>query len=280
MLSDTIERSMSDLQKLLVLLNEPQSHAAESYRGLRTSLQRALSSGVKSIMFVSTFGGDGKSMVCANVAVALTQLFLDVILVDCDLRKPTNTNLFDALDQAGLSDFLAGRAKLDQVIHPAGIERLRIVPSGMTGENPSDLLGRPSLAEFCKQASEIADVVIFDTSPLSACSDALSLGPLMDTSIMVVNPRQWDGDVEVKARQSLETHGIAVMGVILNGTDPGEAYGYGYSARYGSRYGYGSNRPAYGYGYGVPEGPEQSANDSSSRRPRSWRDRLAGWWGG
>ena len=267
---------MEDPTKLLVLLSDPQSVIAESYRGVRTSLQRALSNGVRTVMFVSTFGGDGKSMVCANVAVALSQLFLEVVLVDCDLRKPTTTNLFDALDKPGLSDFLAGSAQMDQILYPGGVDRLRIVPSGTIHTNAADLLGRPSLGAFCKQVADKCDVVLFDTSPLSACSDALSLGTHIDTTVMVVNPRQWDGDVEVKARQSLEAHNIPVMGLILNGTDPGDGYGYGYGyGGYGARgYGYG-----YGYGYGVKEGaPLPEASRDRPQKVSLWK-RVAGWFG-
>ncbi|MBT9585537.1 CpsD/CapB family tyrosine-protein kinase [bacterium] len=265
-------------EKMLAVLSEPRSMVAESYRGLRTSIQRALSSGVHSIMFVSSFSGDGKSSVCCNVAATLTQLFLDVVLVDCDLRRPTLTKLFGLNDRPGLSNFLSGEVAIEELLYPTSIERLRIVPAGTSKESPGDLVGRPALAEFCRQLRAKCDVCLFDTPPVSACSDALSLGVHMDTTAMVVNPRQWDGDVEMNVRQSLESHNIPVMGVILNGTDGSERYGYG-TGRYGNKYGYGYGAKGKSVGTGYGYGYEPQA-DSVERRPsKGFWGRVSSLWG-
>lgn len=278
-------------EKMLAVLSDPRSMVAEGYRGLRTSIQRAVSSGTQSIMFVSTYSGDGKSTVCANVAAALTQLFIDVILVDCDLRRPTITRLFGAAEAKGLSNFLVSEASLDEIQIPSGVERLTIVPAGTATENPGDLLGRPALADFCKQIKEKADVIIFDTSPMAACSDALSLGQHVDSATMVINPKRWDGDVEQTIRQSLESHGISILGIVLNGTDPQEKYGYANGGRYGGYgYGYGQggsnrprNSPAYGYGYGYENDAEapsgQAHSESPRKRPKSFWSKFASLWG-
>ncbi len=254
---------------LLAILKDPRSVVAEGYRGVRTSLQRALANDVKTIMFVSTYGGDGKSMVCANVSVALTQLFLDVVLVDGDLRRPTLTNLFDGVDHPGLGDYLAGTIPLEQAIMPTSIERLRLVPAGQVHENPGDLLARPAVASFCAGISKMADAVIFDTSPISACNDAFSIGQHIDTTIMVISPRRWDGDVEVRIRQALEQHKVPLMGVVLNGSAPGESYAgpYGYGTKTKSDYGYGY------YGY------EQEGSAKGPARKRSFWSRLKGLFG-
>lgn len=245
---------MDRLADMLVILKEPRSQAAESYRGVRTSLQRALANEVKTIMFVSCFAGDGKSMVCANVAVALSQLFLDVILVDADLRRPTLTSLFDTSDRLGLGDCLSGSAELEQALVTTPIERLRFLPAGQASENPGNLLGRPSVASFCSSVSKLADAVVIDTSPLAACNDALSLGQHIDTTVMVVSPRRWDGDVEVKIRQNLEQHKVPLMGVVLNGASPAKKAGYGY----GYGYGYGAQgQSLYTYGYEEPAQPKR-----------------------
>lgn len=254
---------MANLQELLYILKEPRSMVAESYRGIRASLQRALAHDVKTIMFVSSYGGDGKSMLCANVAVALTQLFLDVVLVDGDMRRPTLTNLFEVVDRPGLGEFLEGKASLDEVLTPTSIERLRIVSAGASLENPGDLLARPALASFCKQISEKADAVVIDTSPISACNDALSIGQHIDTTIMVVSPRQWDGDVEVRIRQTLEQHKVPLMGLVINGTTSGDAYGGSYGYGYGQ-----ATRSAYStYGY---YGDDYSGNGGPRKKKGFW----------
>ena len=235
---------------------------AESYRGIRASLQRALAHDVKTIMFVSSYGGDGKSMLCANVAVALTQLFLDVVLVDGDLRRPTLTNLFEVVDQPGLGEYLEGKAELDDILAPTSIDRLRIVSAGSSLGNPGDLLARPALAAFCKEISTRADAVIIDTSPIAACNDALSIGQHIDTTVMVVSPKQWDGDVEVRIRQTLEQHKVPLMGLVINGTSGGDQYGGGY--------GYGhAKRSAYTYGYYGDD--EAGANAEQRKKKGFWR---------
>lgn len=240
---------MDRLTELLVILREPRSLAAESYRGVRTSLQRALANDVKTIMFVSCFAGDGKSMLCANVAVALTQLFLDVVLVDGDLRRPTLSSLFEAGERPGLGEYLSGTAELNDVVMPTPLDRLKLVPAGNAFENPGNLLGRPSLAGFCSKISAMGDVVIIDSSPLAACNDAISVGQHVDTTVMVVSPKRWDGDVEVKIRQNLEQHKVPLMGIILNGSAGmgrlgGYGYGYGYGAQSQTIYTYGASEDA------------------------------------
>ena len=267
---------MLDPEQLLVVLSQPRSAVAESYRGLRTSIQRALTGGVKTLMFVSAYGGDGKSSVCANIAVTLTQLYLDVVLVDCDLRRPTLTKLFNVDGRPGMGDFINGSAPADSVFLDTGIERLKIVPAGTAKENAGDLLGRPTVREFCQTVSERCDVAIFDTSPISACSDALSLGAHMDTSIMVISPKRWDGEVEVRVRQSLEAHHIPVLGVILNGADPTVRgkYGAGYGYIYGYGYGAKKRESAYGYGYYYNEGDH---SQGPSEKREGWFSRLFSW---
>ena len=271
---------MNTPDQLLIVLREPRSLISESYRSLRTSIQRALGQGVQTIMFVSTFGGDGKSTVCSNVAATLTQLYLDVVMVDCDLRRPTLSRLFGASEAKGLGDFLSGRASLDELFFQTEVERLRLIPAGNVLENAGDLLGRPALQEFCAQIREKCDVAIFDTSPLSACSDALSLGPHVDTTAMVINPRRWDGDVEIKVRQSLEAHNIPLMGVVLNGVDANErgSYGYGYGRGYG--YGYGDRKKNMQYGYGYNDDDDASADRNSDlKKQGGWLKRISAWWG-
>lgn len=258
---------MENVLDLLAIIKEPRSIVAEGYRGVRTSLQRALSNDVKTIMFVSTYGGDGKSMVCANVAVALTQLFLDVVIVDGDLRRPTLTNLFGGVEHLGLADFLAGDSSLEEVIMPTTVERLRLVPAGRSQENPGDLLARPAVASFCAGIAKMADAVIIDTSPISACNDAFSIGQHVDTTVMVISPRRWDGDVEVRIKQALEQHKVPLLGVVLNGSAPGDSVvgPYGYGAKTKSNY-------SYGYGY------ELSGTIESSSKRSFWA-RLKGLFG-
>lgn len=242
------------IRDLLIILREPESHVAESIRSVRTSLQRHLASGLRGLLVLSPWGGDGKSTVCANLAASLSQLFIDVILVDADLRKPTLTRVFRAESRPGLSDCLERGIPVSEAIIETGVERLRFMPAGATLQNPADLLGRERLRTVVQDLQAQCQCLIFDTSPLTACGDALLIGAHVDRALMVINPKNWQGDAESRLRDLLQEHKIDVLGVVLNGTDEPEA-GSGYG------YGYGS---AYGYGHA----PDSSNPSGATRRTR------------
>lgn len=244
------------IRDLLVILRAPDSHASESFRTVRTSLQRHLAAGVKALMILSPWGGDGKSSVCANLAASLSQLFIDVILVDADVRKPTLSKVFQTEGGPGLTDCLEHGVEVDQVIRETGVERLRFVPAGSTSMNPADLLGRDRLGTVLGELQSRCQCLIVDTSPLTACGDALLIGSHVDRALMVINPKNWQGDAEARVRDLLQEHKIEVLGVVLNATDDAAEGGYGY--------GYG-----YGYGHGSAPSGEPGRNPGSGAARRS-----------
>lgn len=180
-------------------------------------------------------------MVSANLAVAFSQLFLDVILVDGDLRRPTLSRVFEAVDRPGLMNLLDTPGSAASYLYQTPIQRLQILPAGKSTANPGDLLGKGHFPEILKELSANNRCVVIDTSPISACSDALLMGTHTDGAIMVVSPEKWQGEAEVHFAQDLEDHGIETLGVVLNNADPGEqtpgSYGYGYGYGYGQGYG-------------------------------------------
>jgi capsular exopolysaccharide synthesis family protein len=231
------------LHGLLVILRDPESPVAESIRSIRTGLQRHLAAGVNSLMVLSPWGGDGKSTVCANLAASLSQLFIDVILVDADLRKPTLSRVFGSEGRPGLTDCLEGTAVVSDVIQDTGVDRLRFVAAGSASRNPADLLGRDALVGILQELRTMCQCLIIDTSPLTACGDALLIGAQVNRAIMVINPKNWQGDAEARVRELLQEHGVEVLGIVLNATDDraeGSSYGYGYGYGYGQSRGSGS----------------------------------------
>lgn len=240
------------IRDLLIILREPDSHVAESIRSVRTGLQRYLASGLRGLLVLSPWGGDGKSTVCANLAASLSQLFIDVILVDADLRKPTLTRVFRADSHPGLSECLERGLPVAEAIMETGVDRLRFMPAGATAQNPADLLGRDRLRTVLQELQAQCQCLIIDTSPLTACGDALLIGSHVDRALMVINPKNWQGDAESRLRDLLQEHKVDVLGVVLNGTDDPDA---------GSGYGYGQ---AYGYGHA----PEAGSPSGGSRRSR------------
>lgn len=215
----------------MVLLREPDSPVTESYRTLRAKLQGPLSRGLQGLCLVSAWGRDGKSTVALNLAHSLSQLFHDVVLVDCDLRKPTLTRVFGLEGQPGISDLLTEGGDPTLALHPTPAERLQFLPAGTRLDNPADLLQRGGLLSECFDRLRAQQrIVVVDTSPVEACSDALLLGSTMGAALMVVSASQWEGEAEQRLKKSLLEHGFEVLGVVLNGVHPSGArqpYGYG-----------------------------------------------------
>ena len=214
-------------------------------------------------MIVSAWGGEGKSMVSANLAVALSQLLMDVVLIDGDLRKPTLSRVFEQDDTAGVMNLLEAGDGAENYLCTTPLERLMLLPAGKSRSNPGDLLGTGSFPRIF-EAPSIADrCVVLDTSPMSACSDALLMGESVDGAIMVVSPSKWQGEPEAHFAQDLEDHGIDILGAVLNGADPTEqATGASYNGAYG-----------YNYGYGQPYGQEQSRPPKKSFLSKFMKDR-------
>lgn len=222
--------STSSVGEHLVLLREPHSQVTESYRSLRAKLQVPLARGLQAFCLVSAWGRDGKSTVALNLAHSLSQLFHDVVLVDCDLRKPTLTRLFELEGRPGLSDLLAEGGDPAACLHPTPADRMSFLPAGTRLDNPADLLHRGHLSRVFEWLRSNDRIVVVDTSPVEACSDALLLGPTVGAALMVVNAVQWEGEVEQRLKKSLLEHRFDILGVVLNGVaqvDSRKTYGYG-----------------------------------------------------
>ena len=228
------------IESRLIILKEPNSPVAESYRSLRATLSRSLAKGKRRFMVVSSWPGEGKSMVSANLAVALSQMLMDVVLVDGDLRKPTVSRVFEHTDKPGVLELLESNGDISSFVCSTPIERLSLLPAGRSRANPGDLLGKGGFQRIMTDPSLSDKCIVLDTSPLSACSDALLMGPAMDGALIIVSPNKWQGEPEAHFAQDLEEHGIEILGAILNGADPSEqssgassGYGYGYGQSYG-----------------------------------------------
>jgi capsular exopolysaccharide synthesis family protein len=233
------------IEQRIILIQEPNSLTAESYRSLRAALSRSLAKGKRRFTIVSAWGGEGKSMVSANLAVAFSQLLMDVVLVDGDLRRPTLSRVFEQDTKPGLMELLETGGDTLERVYPTPIERLSILPAGQSRSNPGDLLGKGTFEEVMRHLAATDKCVVIDTSPMSACSDALLMGIHSDGAVMVVSPDKWQGEAEAHFVQDLEDHGIEVFGAVLNNADPSEKVPGSSSSSYGYGYGYG-----YGQGYG------------------------------
>ncbi len=239
---------MDSIQDRLIILKEPNSIIAESYRSLRVALSRGLSAGKRAFTIVSSWGGEGKSMVSANLAVSLSQLHMEVILVDGDLRRPTLSRVFDLDSEPGVLDVLERGLDPAPLVGRTPIPRLGVLPAGQSERNPGDLLGTGNFVRIVEALRKNDTLLVIDTPPMSVCGDALLMGVHTDGALVVVSPDKWQGESEPHFVQDLEDHKIDILGAVMNNADPKEILPGGGYGDYG-----------YGYGYGYGEEPEELA---------------------
>jgi len=257
----------------LISVTAPKSAAAEAYRTLRTAvLFLAAQRGLKSLMVVSPTAGEGKSTTAANLAVSLADAGKRVVLLSADLRKPRLHQFFHEENQEGLSNVLADGVKPWDVLQDPKVKNLRVVESGPTPANPSELLQSEQMGELLTELSAVADFLILDTAPVLLVADPMGLAPLVDGVLFVADAEMTSTNAVSHARQQLEQVGAPLIGAVLNNFDPQRArayasYGYGYRYRY-SGYDY-----QYGYtdGYALDngEGRRGQRGQRESRRSRS-----------
>lgn len=253
-------------ERPLIVQEDPRSPRAESFRALRTNLQFIEFDGRKSFVVTSSIQSEGKSTTAANLAIAMADAGLRVMLVDADLRRPKLASYLGLEGGAGLSDVLASRAQLADVVQRWGRQNLYVLLAGTVPPNPSELLGSKAMAQLVGDLESAFDVVLFDMPPLLPVTDAAIVAKSVGGAIVVVGAGRTTRHQLEGALTSLEQVGARVGGLVLTmiPTKGPDAYGYG---RYGyGQYGYGQ------YGTGPVDAPEPAA---SGRRGRSRAQRAS-----
>lgn len=232
----------------LVTHADPRSPVAEAYRSLRTNLAFARTAQqVQTIVVASPGPSDGKSTTAANLAITFAQQGQRTLLVDADMRRAVLDKTFDLPRNPGLTDVIIGTATLDEAARPTHVPNLSVLPSGQFPPNPSELLGSPAMREVLRSAKERYDVVLFDSPPLLAVTDAAVLSTLVDGTIIVVRTAATAREAVRRALGQLRTVHGRLLGAVLNDVDVrGGAYygGYGYYYAYGVETATGNGRRA------------------------------------
>jgi len=174
----------------VVLYSDPRSPITEQYKILRTNLQ-SLSTGpkaMKTFVVTSAIHGEGKTITCINLAMALSTdtAKKSVVLVDADMRKSRIAKYLGADVQIGLSEYLSGKTDLENVLLGTGIENLSFIPAGNVPDNPAELLGSAKMKELIGILKAKFDFVIFDTPPIIPVTDPVVIGSQVDGIIMAV----------------------------------------------------------------------------------------------
>jgi polysaccharide biosynthesis transport protein len=219
----------------LVML-APRSAAAESFRTLRTALHFGLAGrdDVKAIVVTSPSPGDGKSTIASNLAIAMAQADQRILLIDADLRKPTQHLIYESPASRGLGSVLADRSPVAEAIIANVVNNLDLLPCGPLPSNPVELLNNGFFADMLEKLRERYDRIIIDAPPVMPLADARVIAALADATLLVLRADKSTRRISLAARNELWRVRATRIGVVVNGV-PMRTHGYGYG---------------YGYGYG------------------------------
>lgn len=231
------KKEHAEYQSFLALEN-PADLAIESIRGLRTSLHFAMMEARNNVLMISGASPNaGKTFVSTNLAAVIAQTGKKVLLIDTDMRKGYTHKLFKVSNDNGLSDFLSGKAELSKTIKTISDVGFSFISRGIAPPNPAELLMHRRFGELISWASQNYDIIILDTPPILAVTDAAIIGHYAGTTLLIARFEQnTTKELEVSYKR-FEQSGVMVKGCILNGVvkKASSYYGYGYS-HYGYSY--------------------------------------------
>ncbi len=230
----------------LIAAQQPRSPISEAYRKLRTGLQFASidSPNRTSLLITSTNPSEGKSVTAANLAIVMAQATNRVLLVDADLRRPSQHKLFEIPNNRGLTNFLLkmqphstnGEADLllDQVIDKGPVEGLYVMTSGPIPPNPSELLGSSKMRLAIEFLTSKFDYVVIDSPPVMAVTDAVVLSTQVDSVVLVTEAGQTQRGPLKHTVDQLREVKANLVGIVLNrlSTRGGDGYYYYYRNAY------------------------------------------------
>lgn len=217
-------------RKGLVTILNPESSVSEQYRMLRTNIQFSMvDKNLKTISCTSATASEGKSTTAANLAVTFAKQGQKVLLVDADLKRPVLHKMLGIDNNFGLAHAITKMAALDSILvpHPQ-VNNLTFLPAGVLPPNPSELLTSNMMKELISELSSYFDLILFDTPPVLAASDAQILSSICDGTLLVLRSRGVEKKQLAKAKELLEHANVNVIGAILNDVNPKEMAHVGY----------------------------------------------------
>lgn len=227
----TVERNGHQLESSVISAAKPHSAAAEAFRHLRTNVQFGrVKNGATTFLVTSPGAGDGKSVTAANLAVVMAEAGQSTLLIDADLHRPRVHKLFGMSRSPGLVEALKNNHLHEHVNTPL-IDDLCVLPAGERLDRPSEVLGSSQLEGLLRGAKKVFDVILLDTSPVLATSDAPLLATHCDATLCVVRAGMTTEAELNDAMKALEEVDAHVLGAVFNGFDVSMAYGYTFRYR-------------------------------------------------
>ena len=213
----------------LITIHQPRSPTSEAYRILRTNLQFSnIDRTLQAVMVTSSNPQEGKSLTAANLAVVMAQSGARVLLIDADLRRPAQHEIFELDNNVGLTLLLSKNPlSVPAVLQNSPVDYLKIITSGPIPPNPSELLGSKRMSSLMESMRGEFELIVIDSPPILAVSDASILSTRVDASLLVIDAGHTRRDAAEHAKTALSAVGTSLAGVVLNRL-PQRSSGYTY----------------------------------------------------
>lgn len=211
----------------LITLTDPRSAAAEAFRTLRTNLMfSGLDKPLETIMITSTAEADGKSEALANLAVTFAQAGNRTLIVDSDLRRPSQHTIWGANNERGLTTMILEDATLsDPPLQSTEIDNLSLLTAGPLPPIPADVISSQRMSEIVGILRARADYILFDSPPVLTATDATLLGTKMDGVLLVIKAGATRRDHAIRTRETLERVRVPLLGTVLTNAPRNEGVG-------------------------------------------------------
>ena len=204
---------------MFIVQKNPKSIAAEAYRSLKTNIQySSFDKEYKTIVITSSNPGEGKSTTSGNLALTLAEGESRVLLVDCDMRKPSMHKNFRVTNTYGIADILLQRKKVMDVAHMYN-KNLSIITAGKVPPNPAEMLGSKAMSAFLEEMKEHFDYIILDTPPVQVVADAQILSTKVDGTIIVVRAGVTKKEEVNDTVNTLKKVNANIIGTVLHAVD-------------------------------------------------------------
>jgi capsular exopolysaccharide synthesis family protein len=274
---DTSVKSLEDVERFLgvpvlaviaknvgILMHQKgDSPDAEAYRILRTNIEfNRKSPDANTLTLISGGPGEGKSTTLFNLAYTCAKGGYSVLVVDADLRRPSQHRLFGVENTVGLSNYLTSNMSFEEVVRTTGVENLSFIPSGQLPRDAVGILNSQRMTDLIRNTKVRYDLVMFDSPPILGVSDGAVLASEVDLSIMVIEHRRFPRSMLQRVKHAVLNVGGNLLGVVLNKVDAKHDSGYGY---YGNYYDYYSTQNG-------EEQPQPIAAKTNGRKPQTAKE--------
>jgi len=217
--TSAVQERITGVSERVIVATSPRTVIHEAYQMLQANLKFiSLDRKVRSVAVTSSVAGEGKTEVAANLAAVMAQVGRRVLLVDADMRKPSQHHLWGLINSVGLSNVMVGEQDLDEAVQKI-TDNLSVLTSGVMPPNPLALIDSERMTSFIEMLSLNYDYIVFDTPPLIETAESAVLSQMVDGALVVVRPKLVNSATATAAKSLLERSETNVLGIVANGVN-------------------------------------------------------------